>query len=229
MIQLTVIKSSCGGAVKWEAQPESLCLGARDANLTEKMKIVLPEEWQDFTVRITFIPHRQDPVALILPPDGVVDITGNMTCADHGAIVLDAVKGEQVTYSTGVLMYTYRHPDAGGKDPGYTPDEYQQFVAQIEDAASRAEAAAVHGPIIGENGNWQIWNPESGQYEDSGYPASGGGSGGGSYIIGNGLKLEGNILSVNAAGQVEQDNTLPITSAAVYTAVGNIEILLETI
>lgn len=134
-----------------------------------------------------------------------------------------------MTYSTGVLMYTYRHPAAGGKDPGYTPDEYQQFVAQIEDAASRAEAAAVHGPIIGENGNWQIWNPESGQYEDSGYPASGGGSGGGSYIIGNGLKLEGNILSVNAAGQVEQDNTLPITSAAVYTTVGNIEILLETI
>ena len=151
MIQLTVIKSNCGGAVKWEAQPESLCLGARDANLTEKMKIVLPEEWQDFTVRITFIPHRQDPVALILPPDGVVDITGNMTFADHGAIVLDAVKGEQVTYSTGVMMYTYRHPDAGGKDPGYTPDEYQQFVAQIEDAASRAVAAAVQGPVIGEN------------------------------------------------------------------------------
>lgn len=50
-----------------------------------------------------------------------------------------------------------------------------------------------------------------------------------SYEIGHGLKLEGSTLSVNTAGTVEQDNTLPITAAAVYTTVGNIEILLQTI
>ena len=60
---------------------------------------------------------------------------------------------------------------------------------------------------------------------------SAGGGGGGGYTIGDGLKYdpESNILSVNTADAVEQDNTLPITSAAVYTAVGNIEALLETI
>lgn len=36
-------------------------------------------------------------------------------------------------------------------------------------------------------------------------------------------------LSVNTADAVEQDNTLPITSAAVHTTVGNIEVLLQTI
>ena len=43
------------------------------------------------------------------------------------------------------------------------------------------------------------------------------------------LKLEDGVLSVNTAEAVEKDNTLPITSAAVHTTVGNIEILLGTI
>lgn len=37
------------------------------------------------------------------------------------------------------------------------------------------------------------------------------------------------VLSVNTATDVEHDNTLPVTSAAVYTTVGNIEILLGLI
>lgn len=48
--------------------------------------------------------------------------------------------------------------------------------------------------------------------------------------VGDGLKItrEGR-LSVDAAGQAEQDNTKPITSAAVYAEIGNINSLLETI
>lgn len=58
-------------------------------------------------------------------------------------------------------------------------------------------------------------------------------SGGGApaYKIGDGLKLdtETNTLSVDTADAVEQDNTRPVTSAAVFTTVGNIEALLGTI
>ena len=43
------------------------------------------------------------------------------------------------------------------------------------------------------------------------------------------LKLENGILSVNTTNDVEQDNTLPITSAGVFSVVGNIEALLKTI
>lgn len=49
------------------------------------------------------------------------------------------------------------------------------------------------------------------------------------------LKLDDNLiikdgaLSVKTASSAEQDNTLPITSAAVFATVGNIEILLQTI
>ena len=60
---------------------------------------------------------------------------------------------------------------------------------------------------------------------------SSGGSGGGGYTIGEGLKLDAatNTLSVDTAAAVEKDNTKPVTSAAVYTEVGNINALLSTI
>lgn len=53
--------------------------------------------------------------------------------------------------------------------------------------------------------------------------------GGGELITDETLKMENGVLSVNTAGDVEQDNTLPVTSAAVFVEVGNINALLETI
>ena len=43
------------------------------------------------------------------------------------------------------------------------------------------------------------------------------------------LTYENGVLSVNTAKHVEDNNTLPITAAAVATTVGNIEVLLKTI
>ena len=84
-------------------------------------------------------------------------------------------------------------------------------------------------PKPGVNGYWLIYNPEAGEYEESDIPLPEGGSGF-PYKLGNGLKVTGgDTLEVDTATDVEQDNTLPITSAAVYTTVGNIEILLGTI
>ena len=49
-------------------------------------------------------------------------------------------------------------------------------------------------------------------------------------IVGDNLNItkEG-VLSVNVATEAEQDNTQPITSAAVNTLVGNINVLLQLI
>ena len=53
--------------------------------------------------------------------------------------------------------------------------------------------------------------------------------GGTSYKIGRGLKVEGGTLMVDTADAVEQDNTLPVTSAAVFVQTGNIEALLAAL
>lgn len=49
------------------------------------------------------------------------------------------------------------------------------------------------------------------------------------YKAGENIDITNNVISVITTDEVEQDNTRPITSAAVYTEVGNINILLETI
>lgn len=58
---------------------------------------------------------------------------------------------------------------------------------------------------------------------------NGGSSSGFDFKIGNTLKLDNGVLSVNTTNQMENNNTLPITSAGVYATVGNIEALLKTI
>lgn len=59
---------------------------------------------------------------------------------------------------------------------------------------------------------------------------SGGSSGSGMLEIDNHtLVNRDGVLAVNTADVLEQDNTLPITSAAVHATVGNIEVLLSTI
>ena len=142
MISIAIKKSDCKNAVKWEFTPSKICLGALNSNKVEKIQLSLPEEWNGYTIRITFLPYRLDPVAVILPPDGKLDVTGDITAAERGKVVVDAVKGEQITFSTGADYYTYPHPDAGGNPPAYKPDEYQQFVQQIETAAQNAQNAA---------------------------------------------------------------------------------------
>ncbi len=48
--------------------------------------------------------------------------------------------------------------------------------------------------------------------------------------VGDNLIIDGEgRLSVDTANEASQDNTKPITSAAVHTVVGNIEVLLSTI
>lgn len=52
----------------------------------------------------------------------------------------------------------------------------------------------------------------------------------GGIIVGSDLLItEEGVLSVDKATSVEEDNTRPITAAAVYTEVGNINALLQTI
>lgn len=56
-----------------------------------------------------------------------------------------------------------------------------------------------------------------------------GGSGGTSFSPGNGITLQNGVLSVNTTNQITQGSTLPVTSGAVYAAIGNIESLLAAI
>lgn len=59
---------------------------------------------------------------------------------------------------------------------------------------------------------------------------NGGSTGGDNNLVaGENIEIVDNVISVVTTDEVEADNTKPITSSAVYTEVGNINILLQTI
>lgn len=62
------------------------------------------------------------------------------------------------------------------------------------------------------------------------FVASGGSSGTGTNLMpGENIDITDGVISVKTAPNVEKDNTKPITSGAVYTEIGNINVLLQTI
>lgn len=110
---------------------------------------------------------------------------------------------------------------------------YFESLAAAQEAAAKAEAVGssntvyYHGQklLVVENGSatWYTIQP------DGTLSVEGTGSEDTSFTTDETLSLENGVLSVNTAAEPDPDNTLPITAAAVYTTVGNIEELLKTI
>lgn len=120
-----------------------------------------------------------------------------------------------------VQIFKSGYEDGQAPQPPPTPGEIDQLKQLLGDheAQKVADAQGVHG-FRYRGGNLEV--------DDGGWKAIPTGGGGG-YVIGSGLKLDANILSVDTINDVVEDNTQPITSGAVYTEVGNIETLLKTI
>ena len=90
------------------------------------------------------------------------------------------------------------------------PEPEQGWVNKVLAAGSSAKEAAERAE-------------EAAKKAESAVPA-------GSLSIGNGLKWSADgKLTVDTADKVEQDNTKPVTSAAVHTEIGNIEALLAAL
>lgn len=113
---------------------------------------------------------------------------------------------------------------------------YFESLTAAEAAAAKAEGAGSTNTVyyIGqkllvvenETATWYTIQP------DKTLLADGTGSGGGSctsFTTDETLTLVNGVLSVNTTDKVEEDNTLPVTSAAVQATVGNINALLATI
>lgn len=133
---------------------------------------------------------------------------------------LRGMQGDVVRHTNQIQVFIPESLSGDAQWPD-VPSEFTQIEQTIIDINNNP-------PKPGPDGNWMIYNPDTGEYDESDIPLPGGGGFG--YEIGHGLKVTGtNTLEVDTATDVEQDNTLPITSAAVYTTVGNIEILLGTI
>lgn len=68
-------------------------------------------------------------------------------------------------------IYTTFVQEALGEGAEEPPEAAQPWVDQVLDAAEKVEGATTHQPIIGDNGNWFVWDAETEKYKDSGTPA----------------------------------------------------------
>lgn len=56
---------------------------------------------------------------------------------------------------------------------GEEADRAKDEADRASTAADRAEEATANAPIVGDNGNWHVWNAAEGRYVDIGIPATG--------------------------------------------------------
>ena len=196
--------------------PELLTAGMAKAVTVE---LVFSDDWDGLTKTAVFSAGRTTVDVLESAWDGNKVVVPHEILADAGPIARVGVYGANadglilptVWVTLGKVMPAAEPSGDPGADP--TLPIWAQLQSQI-----------------GDLDDLQTYN--KGNLVDAINEArSSGGSGGGGYTIGEGLKLDAatNTLSVDTAEAVEKDNTKPVTSAAVYTEVGNINALLATI
>lgn len=196
--------------------PELLTAGMAKAVTVE---FVLSDDWSGLTKTAVFSAGRTTVDVLESAWDGNKVVVPHEILADAGPIARVGVYGANadglILPTVWVTLGKVMPAAEPSGDPGADPT--LPIWAQLQNQ-------------IGDLDDLKTYN--KGNLVDAINEArSSGGSGGGGYTIGDGLKLdaETNTLSVDTAEAVEKDNTKPVTSAAVYTEVGNINALLATI
>lgn len=198
------------------SQPELLTAGMAKAVTVE---LVFSDDWSGLTKTAVFSAGRTTVDVLESAWDGNKVVVPHEILADAGPIARVGVYGANadglILPTVWVTLGKVMPAAEPSGDPGADPT--LPIWAQLQNQ-------------IGDLDDLQTYN--KGNLVDAINEArSSGGSGGGGYTIGDGLKLDAatNTLSVDTAAAVEKDNTKPVTSAAVYTEVGNINALLATI
>lgn len=137
--------------------------------------------------------------------------SADTAAAGDGKAELQYTVGDSVVKS---CVYQTFIPDSLGDGSDPPPDPAKPWVDQVLQAGADAKEAADEADSAAERAEEAARRAEAAT---------------GTMQIGDGLRWNGNILEVDTATKVERDNTKPVTSAAVYTEIGNIEVLLSLI
>ena len=212
-----MITIHCSSACAHMASPPEILTAGMAKAVT--VEFVFSEDWSGLTKTAVFSAGRTTVDVLESAWDGNKVVVPHEILADAGPIARVGVYGANadglILPTVWVTLGKVMPAAEPSGDPGADPT--LPIWAQLQNQ-------------IGDLDDLQTYN--KGNLVDAINEArSSGGSGGGGYTIGDGLKLDAatNTLSVDTAAAVEKDNTKPVTSAAVYTEVGNINALLATI
>lgn len=190
-------------------------------NLSRELTVLgdLPEGWKwDMLVEC----GKQLNIITLAPIEGGVGVTLTEDMLSLSGVYFMQLRGTQdeVVRHTNIIQAFIPKSLSGDAQWPEVPSEFSQMEARMQELND-------HPPKPGPDGFWLIWDLDSHAYETSDIPLPD--DGGGYYKIGAGLKVEEGFLMVDTASAVEEDNTKPVTSAAVYMELGNVEALLSNI
>lgn len=181
----------------------------------------LDEEWSGtVTMRAVFADGSYQDVIL-------TDNAGMLPAVpEPGAVLLGLYAGDIRTTRPVKLLGVRSILTDGGRPYEPSEDVYAQLVKKLDEKLDSNLGAENVGKLLavdadgnvvpksGTTGGASSWDDLTGKPFDT---------------LGSGLKVTGRALEVDTADEVEQDNTRPITAAAVYRDIGNINALLATI
>lgn len=190
-------------------------------NLSRELAVLgdLPEGWKwDMLMEC----DKQLNIITLAPIEGGVGVTLTEDMLSLSGVYFMQLRGTQgeVVRHTNIIQAFIPKSLSGDAQWPEVPSEFSQMEARMQELNE-------HPPKPGPDGFWLIWDLDSHAYETSDIPLPD--DGGGYYKIGAGLKVEEGFLMVDTASAVEEDNTKPVTSAAVYMELGNVEALLSNI
>lgn len=127
--------SACGAA---------LTLGTAGSYGVEQLLVTAAEDWQELSIRASFQPAG---VHILISPGQVAEVPWEATQAPlpypKGRIVFQGFAEGKLVNTCDLPYSVAAHSAAGEQAPQPpTPDEYEQFVQQVQADADRAEAAA---------------------------------------------------------------------------------------
>jgi len=163
--------------------PTAISIGRVTENLVKLVEIDI-SEWR------TAFPYLENYSVIVKNPDGasypaVTETDGDkllwtITASDTGKagkgffqISAQGENGEKKLSAPQSFTINAVLPAFTQEEP---PEALKGYVDKILSAADRAENAAktaINPPIIGENGNWFLFDFEKGEYTDSGFPSVG--------------------------------------------------------
>lgn len=183
------------------------------------------DKWPGMTLHAIHTPYGGTPYILQTETVGSVlvwHVTDEDT-ATHGTGRMEIVGEMDGRRKVSATVKVFVASRMGGT-VGDPPEAANPWADRVVEAAERITGMKVQAETLAAgSGATAAWDGEAGVLT-LGIP-----SGETYFDVDETLTLKNGVLSVNRAEKMEKDNSLPITSAAVYTEVGNINALLETI
>ena len=190
-----------------------MLLGTAESYGIEMLHVVSGSSWEGLTVTATFNAPDGTSTDMLMSADGSITVPPEATAkSGSGKIVFTGVSNGIQRISCDLDYFVVAHSGINGtQSGGVAPSWFEQ-------------AAKRFMPLGGKTG--QVLTKKTDADLDAEWQDS---KGGVNFKLDETLRLEDGVLKVNTAKKVEKDNTLPVTSAAVHTTVGNIEVLLAAL